>query len=108
MSKKKSPKLTEKREANVTKSWIEALHRREEWQAKSSKPIRIYRLEVPDRDHIFAVATGRVEAAGYVSLVLGLVSEPLEQPDTLAAMKTYRDELDRTIAERERLLDSPE
>lgn len=110
MRKKKSPpKLAEKREQNVTKSWIEALARREEWQkTQKSRIIRIYKLEVPDKDHVFVVAPGRVEAAGFVALVLGLVSEPIEQPDELAAMKQHYEELGRSIAERERLMDSPE
>ena len=108
MSKRKPPRLTEKREANVTTSYVKALARREEWQAKSSKPVRIYRLEVPDRDHIFVVALDRIQAAGFAAIVLELVSEPTEQPDELIAMKQYRDELDRIISERERLMDSPE
>lgn len=108
MSKRKPPRLSEKREANVTTSYVQALKRREEWQAKSSKPVRIYRLEVPDRDHIFVVALDRIQAAGFAAIVLELVSEPKEQPDELIAMKQYRDELDRVIAERERLMDSPD
>ena len=108
MTRKKPPKLSEKREANVTTSYVQALKRREEWQAKSSKPVRIYRIEVPDRDHVFVVALDRIQAAGFAAIVLELVSEPKEQPDELIAMKQYRDELDRVIAERERLMDSPE
>ena len=97
--RKSPPKLAAKRARNVTKSWTEAVQRREEWQREVKKPIHIYRLETDRHGFVFSIAPGRIEAAGFVALELDLVSEPEEQGATPADVLRQIEELQRYVDE---------
>jgi len=99
MTKKKSRRLQEKRAARVTVSLLAATQCKQELQKTTKKTIHVYTVPTNGKGVVYAVAVGRVEAAGYVALSMDLIGEPKKISDELAALKKEREELDCRIAE---------